>query len=366
MSIIETDTRPRTSPAPVPALRRMTAALPTWGLIATKNLELRRRRGLMIAVLVLIVAPPVVVLGFRLLFHALDPKMYGPAGTPGVYDGLLNTMAEFGFIIAAAFGAAAGSTDLTDGMFRNLVITGRSRVALFLARVPAGLVILLPLAALAFTAVSLVTTFESGPQPSYVIVANGSLPAHLGQEQFTHLADEYPAHARELFGPVPAELLPGESVADYDYDVYVSAEFQQLSPPVNEMAKTGLWLELVIGVGFMTGLGLGALTGERTISTVLLIVLQIILTPILSVFAIPYFLDGQRLVVGVALDQLRPAYLDASSPQTAGGGGPLHSIFGGVTLRIPPMPTWAVIAVIAGWIVGWSVIGAWRMTTRDA
>jgi hypothetical protein len=30
------------------------------------------------------------------------------------------------------------------------------------------------------------------------------------------------------------------------------------------------------------------------------------------------------------------------------------------------MPTWAMITVIAGWIVGWSVIGAWRMATRDA
>jgi hypothetical protein len=29
-------------------------------------------------------------------------------------------------------------------------------------------------------------------------------------------------------------------------------------------------------------------------------------------------------------------------------------------------PTWAMIAVIVGWIVGWSVIGAWRMMTRDA
>jgi hypothetical protein len=30
------------------------------------------------------------------------------------------------------------------------------------------------------------------------------------------------------------------------------------------------------------------------------------------------------------------------------------------------MPTWALVAVIAGWIVGWSAIGAWKMATRDA
>ena len=34
--------------------------------------------------------------------------------------------------------------------------------------------------------------------------------------------------------------------------------------------------------------------------------------------------------------------------------------------RPRPMPTWAIITVIVGWIVGWSVIGAWRMVTRDA
>jgi hypothetical protein len=34
--------------------------------------------------------------------------------------------------------------------------------------------------------------------------------------------------------------------------------------------------------------------------------------------------------------------------------------------QIPPMPTWAMITVIAGWIVGWSALGAWKMATRDA
>ena len=49
----------------------------------------------------------------------------------------------------------------------------------------------------------------------------------------------------------------------------------------------------------------------------------------------------------------------------AGGSG--RVLFGrrGV-LNIPPMPTWAMISVIVGWTVGWSVIGAWRMMTPDA
>jgi hypothetical protein len=30
------------------------------------------------------------------------------------------------------------------------------------------------------------------------------------------------------------------------------------------------------------------------------------------------------------------------------------------------MPAWAMITVIAGWIIGWSAIGAWKTTTRAA
>ena len=72
-------------------------------------------------------------------------------------------MDEFGFIIAVTLGATAGTTDLTDGMFRHLVITGRSRLALYLARIPAGLSILLSLAAIGFTVTCLVTAFARQP-----------------------------------------------------------------------------------------------------------------------------------------------------------------------------------------------------------
>jgi hypothetical protein len=57
------------------------------------------------------------------------------------------------------------------------------------------------------------------------------------------------------------------------------------------------------------------------------------------------------------MDQLRPAVL----------AGSLHiGPTGGVGLVIPPMPTWALTAVITGWIIGWLAIGAWKMATRDA
>ena len=343
--------------------------LPTWDLITTKHLELRKRRGLMITVALLTVGPPVLILGLRLLFHAVDPASYGPAGTPSVFSALCNLMAEFGFIVAAVLGAAAGTTDLTEGVFRNLVITGRSRLALYLARIPAGLAILLSAVALAFAMVCLVTSYEGTPQPTSVGVYGVTVPEHLDQAGLRSWLLQHPRQAAAglPLGPVTSaaqvRAAVDRNIASL-YGDYTAAETGGSNPAINEMAKIGLWIELEAGIGFMVGLGLGSLTGQRTLTTIVMIALEIIVTPLLAAQEIPYFLDGQRLVVGVAMDQLRPAGLAAASGRP---GGPGRVLFGGRgALGIPPMPTWAMISVIVGWIVGWSVIGAWRMMTRDA
>ena len=349
----------------------MTAAvpwLPTWHLITTKNLEIRKRRGLMITLVVLTVVPAVLILGLRLLFHAVDPHAYAPAGSPGVFSGLSNLIAEFGFIAAAALGAAAGTTDLSDGMFRHLVITGRSRLALYLARIPAGLAILLPAVALAFTMTCLVTTYEGTSDPGSVPLYGVNVPDHLDQAGLRTWLLQHPQQDADGGLPVgpaatAAQIRSGidQDIASF-YGAYVTSELTASNPAVNEMAKIGLWLELEAGTGFLIGLGFGSLTGQRTTTTIVLIALDIIVTPLLARVRLPYFIDGERLVVGIAMDQLRPAALGSG----AGGGGG-HLLFGGQgALAFPPMPTWAMIAVIAGWIVGWSGVGAWRMMTRDA
>jgi len=358
--------RPPARPARTRLPRRLAAAMPTWPLIATRHLELRKRHGLMIVAGVVIIGPTVLILGFRLAFHLFDPAHYGPAGYPGQFATAASLEAGLGFIIAVVVGTTAGTTDLNDGMFRHLVITGRSRLALYLARIPAGLAILLPAAALAFTMLCLVTSYESEPQPASVVM-NGviDVPPHLDQAQLLTWTRQHPQRAAAAFqsavgfsGPRPASG-PGTT----DYSEYITAEVNEFDPPVNEMAKVGLWVELDVGIGFLVGLGLGSLTGQRALSSILLLGFELIVTPILANVPIPYFLDGQRLDVGVAMDQLRPIWFATSSD--VGGLGDVG--FGGQGVsRIPPMPTWAMIAVIGGWIAGWSALGAWRMMTRDA
>jgi hypothetical protein len=68
---------------------------------------------------------------------------------------------------------------------------------------------------------------------------------------------------------------------------------------------------------------------------------------------IPHFENVQRTVVGVATAHLEPAQL----PLAFGGGGRDFCLTESTT---------TAVCVILAWIVGWTVLGAWRMSTRDA
>lgn len=142
--------------------------IPTGAMIATRIMELRKRRGLMIALVAVNIGIPVVFLTIRLLIHAVDPASYGPAGGYQIYTALVaRIMFIFGFIVAATLGCTAGSVDLSEGMFRHLVVTGRSRLALYLARIPAGLAIVVPIVAIGFTVVCAVCVFAAPTQDTY-------------------------------------------------------------------------------------------------------------------------------------------------------------------------------------------------------
>ena len=161
------------APSPLPSASDATADhrgswVPNGAMIGTRIMELRKRRGLMIALVFVNVGIPAVFLTVRLLAHAFAPHSYGPAGGYDIFSNLVaGVMFIFGFIVAATLGCTAGSVDLTEGMFRHLVVTGRSRLALYLARIPAGLAIIVPLVAIGFTVVCAVCVFAAPTQLDY-------------------------------------------------------------------------------------------------------------------------------------------------------------------------------------------------------
>jgi hypothetical protein len=146
-------------------------------------------------------------------------------------------------------------------------------------------------------------------------------------------------------------------IAKHDYAAYTDV-FRY--PSNSLMVQTGLWIELEAIVGFIIGLGLASLLGQRTVAVILMIVLEIVLTPIVSRANIPHLINLQRAVVGLAVAHLEPAGLGFVF---GGGGGPGGNQ--GTSLLVPE-PKAAAILVIIAWLVGWSALGAWRMVKRDA
>jgi hypothetical protein len=145
-------------------------------------------------------------------------------------------------------------------------------------------------------------------------------------------------------------------IAGMDYSDYTR---QFLYPSNSLMIKSGLWLELEAVIGFVVALGLGSLMGQRTVAVITMIVLEVVLTPILSRARIPHLSNLQRAVVGLATAHLAPGGL----PVLGGGGGPTG---GSGNPGLLPESTTVAVCVIVAWLVGWSVLGAWRMMTRDA
>jgi hypothetical protein len=355
--------------------------IPNGAMIRTRIMELRKRRGLMAALIVVNIGVPTIFLTIRLIAHAVDPKSYGPAGGYDIFTTLVvGIMFVFGFIVAATLGCTAGSVDLSDGMFRHLVITGRSRLALYFARIPAGLAIIIPLVAAGFTIVCAVCVFAAPTKLDYQGVA---VPPGLSATGFNHWAASHPkevvcgfpyngpngipcfidGHGKIIVPPgttgfknVSSAALTADAikVAKQNYPAY---ERIFLYPSNSLMIKTGLWIELEAIIGFIVGLGLASLMGQRTVPVVLMIVLEVILTPLFSHSAIPHLINAQRGLVGLAMAHLEPGGL----PRGFGGGGG----GGGMTQLVPESATVGVCVIVA-WLVGWTALGAWRMVKRDA
>jgi hypothetical protein len=384
------------APVPIGGTRHVAGAadhrgswIPAGSMMTAKFKDLRRRRGLMITLAVVTVGIPALYFAIRLILHAVAPDTYGPAGGSDQYDGVVvGILYVFGFIVAATLGATAGSADLTEGMFRHHVITGRSRIALYLARIPAGLAIIVPLVAAGFTIVCLVCVFAA---PTSLRYDGVRVPAGLSETAF----EQWPvAHGEQVVINLPVDIGPGAGIANSPClpngpppgpgavvkqavgptasactpaDLRAAARFIAredysdysqffLSPSTSLMVKTGLWIELEAVIGFLVALGLSSLLGQRTVAVILMIILEIIVTPIAGRARLPHMTNLLRSVVGIATIHLEPGAL----PKPFGGGGPsdqamfLHE------------STTVAVGVILAWIVGWTALGAWRMAKRDA
>jgi hypothetical protein len=137
-------------------------------LVQAEILKLGKRRGTMIWCALLTIGAVVIAEIVLLALHAANPAKHGPAGGGENLKNMLFLLAGLGNVAAILIGSAAGSQDVSAGVFRDLVVTGRPRRTLFNVRVPGALAVFLPLLAIAYgIAVAGAYAFAgSKPQPT--------------------------------------------------------------------------------------------------------------------------------------------------------------------------------------------------------
>jgi hypothetical protein len=187
-------------------------------MVGAELMRLYRKRGLMALVAVIMVVPLAIGVAYWVAAHASNPHTWPPVGGVKGFTKMIDLLGVYvGPVAAVLIGAEAGAGDLAAGVFREHVMTGRSRLALFLAKVPAVLALTVAASAAGF-----------GIAAGAGVVFTGGLKA-----------------------PDLALLLQGAG-----------------------------WLALSTGVVGIVALGLGALTGSRPGTIAGLIGWELVLSPL--------------------------------------------------------------------------------------
>jgi len=146
-------------------------------LVNAEVLKLIRRRGLMAWSLILTVGVVVTAEIILIALHAANPDRHGPAGGASNLENLVFLVAGLGTVAAIITGSTAGTQDVANGVFRELVVTGRKRSTLFAARVPGAFLVFLPMLALGL-AIAIAGSFFLA----------GDLPHPSGRDVFDYIA----------------------------------------------------------------------------------------------------------------------------------------------------------------------------------
>lgn len=148
-----------------------------WPSVAAAELlKLRKRRGLVAASLALTIVPMLIAYSVLVLLHVTDAAGHGPAGGFENFRQTIQILSRLTVVAAFLVGVTAGAADERAGVFRELVVTGRPRLALFGARIPGGLAFLLPLLAAALAVTATASVALAGPleTPDLALIAKTS------------------------------------------------------------------------------------------------------------------------------------------------------------------------------------------------
>lgn len=236
-------------------------------LVNAEFLKLRKRRGLVISGLVLTVLPMVIAYTTLVVLHATNPAKHDPAGGMVNFVGSMEILAMLSAVAAILVGSTLGTGDLGAGVFRELVVTGRSRFALFAARVPAGLGLLLVIVGSAFAITAIASTAFAGAE-----------------------------------GPHTEQVAPGSWETTLGF----------LAPSGSLLLQSAGWLALSTAVAMVLALGVASIVGSRGTSIGILLGWWIVAMPLLQGMGVLGSL--RQGFVGAAIDRIGPDALVPPEP----------------------------------------------------
>src|SRR3954447_2922632 len=145
-------------------------------LISAEVLKLRRRRGMLLIAALLTFGIVALVYAVTGVQHATNPGKHGPAGGATNYADGLAVLALMACVVGVVVGGTAGTQDIESGVFRDLAATGRSRLALFGARVTGAWTIVLPILAVTMAAMGLLSVVlaDTAAAPSATSLVAGT------------------------------------------------------------------------------------------------------------------------------------------------------------------------------------------------
>jgi hypothetical protein len=135
-------------------------------LLRVDLLKLRRRGGLMALAVTLAVGGVAVIFAVNAIRHASNPLHVAPAGGLKNYENATDFIALIGVVVAAMIGATAGAGDAEAGVLRDLVASGRSRLALFASRATAASALTLAMLACALAVATACSLALAGSLPA--------------------------------------------------------------------------------------------------------------------------------------------------------------------------------------------------------
>ena len=217
-------------------------------LVSAEFLKLRKRTGLILAAFGLTIVPGIIMLA---------ATGGGDADTGGLrtFADQVELVASLSIVASILVGATLGTSDVSSGVFRDLVVTGRSRLGLFAARAPAGLALVLAASA-AGLALAVLT----------------------------------------------AQLSAGTVQTSVD-------RLGTIAPSAGLLLETAAWLTLVCASSFALALGVSSLVGSVGGAIASLLALWLVVTPLVQgIESLGWLSDA--LVIS-SLDQVMPHGLKA-------------------------------------------------------